>query len=119
MTLILRVRTAISGSLPIHTWPEILAGKWDLHQNLGSPALGSETNRSAQHCCSLSHALNAQAVGGDSHCLSVKAASVIDYRYLQCRGRTRRFNADFLGLRMSGYVGQGFLNNAIQPDLDC
>ena len=55
---------------------------------------------------------------GGSHRISVKATSVIDYCYLQGRGRTREYNADLLGARMSCDVGQSLLENAIQPDLD-
>src|SRR5208283_1297085 len=68
---------------------------------------------------SLSHTLKPQALRGDSHGFSVKATSVIDYCYLQSRGQTGESNADRLGSGMSGYVGQGFLENAIQRDLDC
>jgi len=55
---------------------------------------------------------------GDGNGLGVKAASAIDYFYLHIRGRKGKSNADRLGSRMSGYVGQGFLENAIQRDLD-
>src|SRR4029077_19229920 len=118
MTLILCVRGAISDVPAFLRGLEVLSCKRDSQQNLGSPASRCKTDRSTQRRCSLSHTLNAQAVGGNCHGLGVKAASVIDYRDLQSRGRTREFNADCLGSRMSGYVGQGFLNNAIQPYLD-
>src|SRR5689334_7340772 len=113
MTLILWARAAISGTPPLQRRLEVLFGKGDSHQNLGPLATRCETDRSAQHCCSLPHTLNAQAVRGDSHGLSVKAASIINYRYLQSCGRTHEFNADGLGSRVSGDVGEGFLNNAI------
>src|SRR5580658_8869899 len=100
MTLILCIRTRISAVPPPHQGPEVLTGKWDLHQNLGSLALKSETQRSAQHCRSLSHTLNSQAVRGNSHGLSVKTTSVIDDCHLQNRGQTGEPDADRLGSRM-------------------
>ena len=119
MTLILWVRAAISGVPRFRRVLEFLFGKRRSDENLRPPATGYESDRSPQHCRSLLHTLNSQAVRGDSNSLSVKAASVIAYRYIQSCGRTREFNADGLGSRMSGYVGEGLLNNAIQPDLDC
>ena len=90
-----------------------------MDQNPGSLALRSKTNRSAQHSRSLSHTLNPQAVRRDSDGLSVKATSIIDYFHFHGRGQMGESNADRLGSRMSGYVGQGFLENSIQGDLNC
>jgi hypothetical protein len=118
MTLILCVRAGISSAPRTLQGLQVLVGKWDLHQNLGSLALMNETDRSSQHCRSLSHTLNPEAMRGDGHGLGVKAASVIDYFYLHRLGRTGESNTDRLGSRMSGCVGQGFLENAIQRDLD-
>jgi hypothetical protein len=58
-------------------------------------------------------------VRGYRHSLDVKATSVIDDFCLHTPGRTIEPNADRLSSRMSGYVGQGLLQNAIQRDLDC
>src|SRR5579863_533127 len=90
-----------------------------MHQNLGPSFLGCETQRSPQHRRPFSHTLNPQAVRGDSHGFSVKATSIVDYCYLQSCGQTGEPNADRLSSGMPGYVGQGFLENAIQRDLNC
>src|ERR1019366_5305248 len=113
MTLILCVRASISATPPPRRGLEVLTGKWDLHQNLGPLALGCETNAPAQHCRSLSHTLNPQAVRRNGHGLRVKATSVIANCYLQSRGQTGEPNPDGLGSRMPGNVGQGFLENTI------
>ena len=97
----------------------VLVGEWELQQNLGPAALRYEIDCPAQHCRPFSHTLNPQAVREDSRGLSVKPTSVIDYCYFQRRRQTRESYADRLGSRMFGYVGQGFLENAVQTNLDC
>jgi hypothetical protein len=62
MILILWLRAGMSGAPSLYYGLSVLAGKRDVHQKLCSLALRDKTDGSAQHCGSLSHALNAEAV---------------------------------------------------------
>src|SRR6185437_7120423 len=118
MTLIFELRAGISNA-PSLPWAfGFLTRKWNLHHNPGSLAPGGKTDGSAQHCRPLAHALNPQAVRRDSNGLSIEATSIVDYGYLHRSGQMCESNADRLGSGMSGYVGQSFLQNPIQGDLN-
>jgi hypothetical protein len=118
MTLIFCVRDGISIPPSPCGGLNILAGKRDLNDHLGSFALRNESERSAQHRRSFSHALNPEAVRRDSHGLGVKATSVIDYRHFNSSAQPGKTNADSSGSSMSGNISQRFLENAIQSGLD-
>lgn len=95
----------------------MLVRKRDLDQDSGSLALRNEIDRSTQHRCALPHAVNSQAVRGNSRGLGIKAASIVHNRYLDSRAQWFKLNADRLCARVPGNIRQGFLQNAIQSNL--